>query len=120
MGTAASYPSASVDFVRVRRTNSTLGALVALVALLLALTASPARAADYGPGDTGVVNVSKTTWMAEGEEPLAINPRNPLDLVAVSNTWQQFAPPPLDALPVGNGLMSTGLYVSNDGGVTWK
>jgi hypothetical protein len=117
-----SRPNSYVDETG-RRKAAALPVLVAVVLFAtwaLLAKPTPALAADYGPGDTGIVNVSKTTWMAEGEEPLAVDPTNPLNLVAVSNTWQQFAPPPFDALPVGNGLMSTGLYVSNDGGLTWK
>src|SRR5881397_4060004 len=73
----------------------------------------------YGPGDTGVVNVSSSPDMAEGEQPLAVNPRNPNQIVVVSNTWQRTWPGPLSDLPGGNGIMDTSFYSSRYGGKTW-
>jgi hypothetical protein len=93
-------------------------ALVLAAGLLSSGEATGARR--YGPGDTGVVNVSRTPMMAEGEQPLAVNPLNPMQIVVVSNTWQSTWPGAASDLPGGNGLMNTALYTTRDGGRTWK
>src|SRR2546429_434790 len=80
---------------------------------------SAAGARRYGPGDTGVVNVSRTPDMAEGEQPMSVNPLDPDQIVVVSNTWQRTWPGPLSDLPGGNGIMDTSVYTSRDGGQTW-
>lgn len=94
----------------------------ALILLILGGAVSPGPASGagrYGPGDTGVVNVSRTPDMAEGEQPLSVNPMNPNQIVVVSNTWQRTWPGPARDLPGGNGIMNTAVYSSRDGGRTW-
>src|SRR3954452_22995564 len=54
-----------------------------IAAAVLAL-AGPA-AAYAAPGDTGVIDVSHTRDYSEGEQPLAVNPRNPNQLTTVAN-----------------------------------
>jgi hypothetical protein len=95
-------------------------ALIAIVLSAGLFSSSPATGARrYGPGDTGVVNVSSSPDMAEGEQPLSVNPRNPNQIVVVSNTWQHTWPGPLSDLPGGNGIMDTSFFTSRDGGKTW-
>ena len=105
---------------RKRRRLAVRGSLVALVLCVGALgpdTATGARR--YGPGDTGVVNVSATTDLAEGEQPLAVNPRNPNQIVVGANVWQRTWPGPLSDAPGPTGMMMTWIYTSRDGGRTW-
>lgn len=105
---------------RRRRKVAVRGALIALVFCGGALsTETAAGARRYGPGDTGVVNVSRTTDMAEGEQPLAVNPRNPNQIVVGANVWQRMWPAPIDDLPGPTGMMMTAVYTSRDGGRTW-
>jgi hypothetical protein len=92
-------------------------AVVVFAGAFSAETASGVRR--YGPGDTGVVNVSRTGDMAEGEQPLAVNPRNPNQIVVGANVWQRIWPSPLDDLPGPTGMMTTAIYTSRDGGRTW-
>jgi BNR/Asp-box repeat protein len=91
---------------------------VFLVATLLPGHADGARR--YGSGDTGVVNVSNTPDFAEAEQPMSVNPLNPMQIVVVSNTWQHTWPGAASDLPGGNGIMDTSIYTSRDGGKTWK
>ena len=98
------------------RTGRRLGAAALLAAAAFAPRLLPATAASGGT-DTGVVNMSRTTNMAEGEVPLAVDPQNPLNLASVSNTFQADGP---GGAPLGNGLMSMAAYLSNDGGQTWR
>jgi hypothetical protein len=91
--------------------------MVLSVGTLSSNTATGARR--YGPGDTGVVNVSNSPDMAEGEQPLSVNPMNPNQIVVVSNTWQRTWPDPLSDAPGPTGMMMTSIYTSRDGGRTW-
>jgi BNR/Asp-box repeat len=96
--------------------------LCAMAALLgaVALAPNPAGGArSYGPGDTGVVNVTRTPALAEAEEPLSVNPLNPNDVLVVANRFQPTFPPPLDDVPAGSGINFTVVYSTRDGGRTW-
>jgi hypothetical protein len=102
------------------RSSASAGALA--TALVLLLASPSARAASYGPGDTGVVNVSQTPNDAEGESSLAVDPLDPNFLLAGSNQWQPLFPgnSALRFLPLGgSGFMDTAAYISHDGGRTW-
>src|SRR5438034_38968 len=90
---------------------------VAVSALLVAPGA--ARAASYGHGDTGVVDVSASPGYAEGEEPLSADPLDPSHLVAVANVFQANLPAPLDRVFGGGGFQDTRVYASQDGGAHW-
>ena len=110
---------------RAARRGSSAGLAVRASVLTVFLLAAvlPGHAAGarrYGPGDTGVVNVSNTPMFAEAEQPMSVNPLNPMEIVAVSNTWQRTWPGPASDLPGGNGIMDTTIYTSRDGGRTWK
>lgn len=71
-------------------------------------------------GDTGIVNVSRTLDYSEGEEPLAINPVNPLEMVTVANVFQPDVPEPLRRFISTGGVQQTRVYSTRDGGLTWK
>jgi hypothetical protein len=90
-----------------------------LAVVILLLLAAPAQAASYGRGDTGVVNVSNSPGSSEGEEPLAVNPANPAELVTVANVFEPNLPPPLDRIFGSGGAQDTRVYSSRDGGRTW-
>jgi hypothetical protein len=95
--------------------------LVGLALAALGLLLAGASAAGAKSGDTGVVNVSRTSDRAEGEEPLSVNPRNPDQLVTVANVWQRLIPGPLQAVfPGGDGFQDTRVYSSQDGGRHWR
>ncbi len=93
------------------------------VAGLTLLLAAPLLAARAGAAplcaraDSGVVNVSRTPDMGEGEESLSVNPRNPRQILVGSNQFH----PAADGLPVSmSGLMEAASWVSQDGGCTWR
>src|SRR5213594_2631214 len=65
---------------------------------------SPARANAVSNGPIMVVNVSDDTT-AQNETPLAVNPRNPLNLLTGNNDW--------------NYNDGCGVNVSFDGGKKW-
>jgi len=94
--------------------------LLAALATVVAFLSGPLEGSTAGSADTGVVDVSHAPGMAAGEEPLAIDPLNPQHLAAVSNTWQATWPGPLNPEPGGDGAMDTAVYISHDGGRTWK
>ncbi|MDQ6747272.1 MAG: glycoside hydrolase [Candidatus Dormibacteraeota bacterium] len=93
--------------------------LLALAAVNLALvpiTASAAR-----PPAPAVVNVSNSANLAEGEETVSANPRNPRDLLVGSNQWQPATPGNAGNVGVGaSGTTSCAVFDSHDGGGTWK
>ena len=71
--------------------------------------------------DTGVINVSNTPDFGEGEESLSVNPANPLDIVVGSNQIQPVYVGPVVTVPVSTeGLMTSTVWVSHDGGLTWS
>jgi hypothetical protein len=88
--------------------------------LLVALVAPALDHAAASPEcgvDRGIVNVSRTPDLAEGEESISVNPRNPKQILIGSN---QFAPA-LPGAPVSaGGLMETASWVSQDGGCSWR
>ncbi|HEY3190805.1 MAG TPA: sialidase family protein, partial [Solirubrobacteraceae bacterium] len=90
-----------------------------LVMFTLGLAPAGALAASYGPGDTGVVNVSASPGYAEGEEPLSVDPNDPAHLVTVANVFQANLPAPLDRVFGGGGFQDTRVYSSQDGGAHW-
>jgi len=69
------------------------------------------------PGCDGLVNVSRTPDLGEGEESISVNPRNPKQILIGSN---QFAPALPGAPASAGGLMETASWVSQDGGCTWR
>lgn len=91
----------------------------AAVAVLAVAAAGPARAASYGPGDTGVVNLTSTPSESQGEEPLAVNPRNPQQLTAVANVFDLELPGAASPFIGGGGFQDTRVYSSQDGGRHW-
>ncbi|TMK54918.1 MAG: exo-alpha-sialidase [Actinobacteria bacterium] len=89
-------------------------ASIALVAS--ALVSSPARG-----GDTGVVNVTNSSRIAEGEEFVAVNPRDPSNIILGSNIRQPLIEPDPINIPFGaNGAVSCGVWSSQDGGRSWS
>jgi hypothetical protein len=92
-----------------------------VVAVAIAWAATPVAAQDarYGKGDTGVVNVSASPGLSEGEEPLSVDPRDPMHLSTVANVFQPMLPEPLDLVFGGGGVQDTRVYVSLDGGAHW-
>src|SRR5947207_657039 len=79
-------------------------ASIALVAS--ALVSSSARA-----GDTGVVNVTNGSRIAEGEEFVAVNPRDPSNIILGSNIRQPLIEPDPINIPFGaNGAVSRGVW----------
>ena len=108
---------------RRRATRAAIALRASLVTVFLLTAMVPGHAAGarrYGTGDTGVVDVSNTPMFAEGEQPMSVNPLNPMQIVVVSNTWQRTWPGPASDLPGGNGIMDTTIYTSRNGGRTWK
>ena len=94
--------------------------LVLAGALLIALVPGTAGAARYGPRDTGVVSVSNSPGLSEGEEPLSVNPRNPAEMVTVANVFEPNAPAPLQAVFGGGGVDDSRVYSTQDGGLHWR
>jgi hypothetical protein len=90
------------------------GGTLTLAALAIAL-AIPAAA------HAQVYDVSNTPGLAEGEETVAVDPRDPNDVVVGSNQWQ-----PATAQNVGNeaigpsGATTCAVWASHDGGRTWS
>ena len=80
------------------------------------VSGGPARAA------TGhVVNVTATPDLAEGEEFIAPNPRNPRDILLGSNQFQPATTENAGNVSVGpSGVLNCGLWASHDGGATWS
>ena len=68
---------------------------------------SPPSTASGRPAPTGIVQVSHDQFGAHAEPALAVNPRNPRNLLAASQVFQGQA----------RGLAT---YASFDGGVTWQ
>jgi len=100
-----------IEQVSMRRLGFSLTAL-ALVAGALAI--GPVQA------DTGVVNVSKSPLAAEGEEFVAVNPRDASNVIVGSNLWQPLVlPDPANQPFAANGTVSCGVWSSHDGGRTW-
>jgi hypothetical protein len=95
----------------------TLGPLLAALALVGGLlVSSPARA-----GDTGVVDVTSSPHIAEGEEFVAVNPRDPSNIILGSNIRQPLIEPdPLNIPFAANGTVSCGVWSSHDGGRSWS
>lgn len=92
----------------------------AVVTALLAALAPPASATRSWAGDTGVVTVSGDAGYAEGEEPLTVNPKNPDELLTVANVFQPFTGGPAGGVVGGGGVQDTRLYVTRDGGRSWR
>jgi len=69
--------------------------------------------------DTGVVLVSDEPGIAQGEEPLAVNPLNPDEMTAVANVYQPNVPSSQNPFVGGGGLNDTRLYTTQDGGRHW-
>jgi hypothetical protein len=90
--------------------------LAGLAAPALATPSSAHRLA----GDTGVVLVSHEPGVSQGEEPLAVNPRNPDQLTTVANVFQPNLPGPAAMTVGGGGVQDSRLYTSRDGGRHWR
>ena len=100
------------------------GLAVALTAPALAASGRaghgvPSGAGTYGRGDTGVVAVSSELHTSQGEEPLAVDPRNPDHLLTVANVFTPTMPEPLRMVFGAGGVQESRLYVSRDGGRHW-
>jgi hypothetical protein len=92
--------------------------LVALAAVNLALV--PHAASADSAGSRTVVNVSNSPQLAEGEETVSVNPRNPADVVVGSNQWQPATPANAGNIGIGaSGATSCAVFDSHDGGRTW-
>jgi hypothetical protein len=87
--------------------------------VLCLFPASAAATQSYGPGDTGIVTVSSEKGVSQGEEPLAVNPLNPLQLTTVANVFDPEFPAPLNPFVGGGGLQDSRVYSSRDGGRHW-
>lgn len=90
---------------------------MAVAALALA-PASNGMARSSVP-DTGVVNVSRTSDLAEAEVELAVDANDPRHVLAASNAWGPDLPPPADSNAGVSGMMISVAYNSVDGGRTW-
>jgi hypothetical protein len=89
--------------------------LVAIALVAGALTLGPVQA------DTGVVDVTKSASAAEGEEFVAVNPRDASNIILGSNLWQPLLlPDPLNQPFAANGTVSCGVWSSRDGGRSWS
>jgi hypothetical protein len=88
-------------------------------AVACALLAPAAGAAPSEPRDTGIVDVSNTPGESEGEEPMSVNPANPLQITTVANHFSPNMPAPLERYFGKGGVQDTRLYSSRDGGRTW-
>ena len=91
----------------------------AALAVLVAATGAATAAGGHRP-PTGVVNVSRTPDLAEGEETVAVNPRDPDNIIVGSNQFQPFqdADP---SLPVGgSGITQCAVWSTHDGGRHWE
>jgi hypothetical protein len=102
----------------IRNRSFAVGATLALVGVVVgacttdrdpAAVTAPARGGGSpsyasSPGGTKIVNVSDDTT-AQNETPIAVNPVNPLNLLAGNNDW--------------NFNDGCGVNVSFDGGKTW-
>ncbi|MCA1823710.1 MAG: sialidase family protein [Mycobacteriales bacterium] len=94
------------------------GALVVAVAAAGVAIAGPAIGAG-GRGDSAVHNVSRTPSLAEGEEFIAVNPRNPANVIVGSNQFVPIAGP--NSFPVSRrGLVNCAVWSSHDGGRSWR
>src|SRR4051812_7681831 len=108
----ATHPASVADMLR--------AGLTFMTAAVLGVAAAPAAATTlHGAGDTGVVNVSNTPDLSEGEQPLAIDPRNPAQMTTVANVFQPNTPAPLALYFGGGGVDDTRVYSTRDGGVHW-
>src|SRR3954451_17978017 len=92
----------------------------AAAALAVPALATPGNAGSKWPGDTGVVTVSSEAHFSEGEEPLAVNPRNPNELTAVANVFQPLTTGTASMYVGASGVQDSRLYVSRDGGRHWR
>jgi BNR repeat protein len=94
-----------------------LSLLLSMIALIAgALISSPVRAAD-----TGVVDVTNSPHIAEGEEFVAVNPRDPSNIIVGSNLRQPFLQPDPFNVPLAeNGTVSCGVWSSHNGGRSWS
>src|SRR4051794_1816702 len=99
------------------RVISAVGAAAA--ALAVPALASPSNGTKW-PGDTGVVTVSSEAHFSEGEEPLAVNPRNPNERPAVATVSQPLTSGRASMYVGGPGVQASRLYVSHDGGRHWR
>jgi len=91
----------------------------AAAATLALACAAPARAADHGPGDSGIVNVSSSPGAGEGEQPLAADPLDPCRLTTVANVFEPNTPPPLSPYFGKGGIQDNRLFTSQDCGRHW-
>ena len=96
------------------RSLVTGAAVLGMIGPTSPLSASSARPA---PPEVSVHNVSQTPDLAEGEQSIAINPVDPKNILIGSNQFQPF---PTGTPGVGfNGVTSSALWRSHDGGQTW-
>jgi hypothetical protein len=85
--------------------------------IVAAIAATPAHAATYGRGDTGVVDVTNTPAYSETEPSLSVDPVDPSRLIVGSNQWEPLTP---GGMVIGaDGFVDTGQWYSEDGGRTW-
>ncbi len=92
----------------------------ALIALVL-LAVGPATPSDAAQS-TPVVDISNTPGLAETEEYVCADPRNPEHLIMGSNVTEPLTPQGLPA-PLfginGDGIVDIAVYSSQDGGRSW-
>jgi outer membrane protein assembly factor BamB len=70
---------------------------------------------------TRVYDVSNTPERAEGEETVAINPKNAKNIIVGSNQWLPSTPGNLGNIGIGaNGIVSCAEWSSHNGGRTWS
>lgn len=96
------------------------GAALALIAAALLAGAHPR--ASRAASSTPVVDISNTPQLAETEEYVCADPRDPQHLIMGSNVTQPLTPNGLPA-PVpgvnGDGIVDVAVYSSQDGGRSW-
>ena len=106
-------------------TGALRGAFAGAAAVTLIAAAGPPHplvaSSSTGSGFAhGVVDVSSTPALAEGEEFVATNPLDPHDILIGSNQWQPPTSQGTGAESVGaSGFTTCALFDSHDGGHTW-
>ncbi|MEA2646849.1 MAG: hypothetical protein QOE92_1932 [Chloroflexota bacterium] len=91
----------------------------ALALAFSTLSPAPAARAENPTFPTSVVDVSGTAGLAEGEEFVAANPFNPMDVIVGSNQWQPYSGNPGNVGVGPSGATDCAVFDSHDGGLTW-
>jgi hypothetical protein len=104
--------------LHIRRIGRISLVVAATSVALLALAPARSPAKSVLPA---IRDVSNTPGYAEGEEAVAVNPRNPRDLIVGSNQWQPLTSSNAGNIPLApSGVTTCGVWSSHDGGRTWS